>query len=97
LSPLVWAISDYATGKYGFLLTTAVIALSAGLASMTVAGFRSRNQSVLTQGELVMLGISSFSMLLSNDCHKHGTHYRKFSLFPADNDHYVEIIHSPAT
>jgi len=65
LSPLVWAISDYATGKYGFLLTTAVIALSAGLTSMTVAGFRSRNQSVLTQGELVMLGISSFSMLLS--------------------------------
>jgi len=65
LSPLIRAISEYATGRYGFLLTTAIISLSAGLASMTVAVFRSQNQSVLTQGELVMLSVSSFSMLLS--------------------------------
>ena len=64
LSPLIRAISDYATGKYGFLMTTAFIALSAGLAAMTVAAFRRREQSILTQSELVMLSISSFLMLL---------------------------------
>ena len=64
LSPLIRAISDYATGKYGFLMTTAFIALSVGLATMTVAAFRRQEQSILAQSELVMLSISSFLMLL---------------------------------
>ena len=64
LSPLIRAISDYANGKYGFLMTTAFIALSVGLATMTVAAFRRQEQSILAQSELVMLSISSFLMLL---------------------------------
>ena len=64
LSPLTRAVSDYATGRYGFLMITAFVALSAGLAAMTVAAFRRQEQSILTQSELVMLGISSFLMLL---------------------------------
>jgi hypothetical protein len=65
LSPLIRAVSDYATGRYGFLMTTAFIALSAGLASMTMAAFRRQEQSILTQSELVMLSISSFLVLLA--------------------------------
>jgi hypothetical membrane protein len=45
-------------------MTTAFIALSAGLAAMTVAASRRKEQSILTQSELVMLSISSFLMLL---------------------------------
>ena len=64
LSPFTRAVSDYATGRYGFLMTTAFIALSAGLAAITVAAFRRQDQSILKQSELVMLSISSFLMLL---------------------------------